>query len=120
MIYNRRWGSDEGGAFTAAVGTKPHKRSLQDGVGARRDVSNISPLTSQGGGVGVGSGGDARTWDVRNPQIERLSDCIIQYSVSFYENNVKSDYIITCVLGSCVCARVRVCVRERERERERK
>ncbi len=83
MVSNGRWGSDEGGAFTAAVGTKPHKKSIQDGVGERRDVSNISPLTSQGVGVVVGNSGDARAWDVRNPKIERLSDSIIQYSVSF-------------------------------------
>eukprot|EP01084_Bolivina_argentea_P179830 310726_1 len=80
MVSNHRWGSNEGGAFTAAVGTKPHKKSIQDGVIARGDVSNTSPLMSQGGKAGIRSDGDARTWDVRNPNIERLSDSIIQYS----------------------------------------
>ncbi len=100
MISNHRWGSNEGGAFTAAVGTKPHRKSIQDEVGARGDVSNTSPLTSQGGKVGIGSDGDARIWDVRNPNIERLSDSIIQYSVSYLEGG-KSDCVILCVSGYC-------------------
>ncbi len=92
MVSNHRWGSNEGGAFTAAVGTKPHKKSIQDGVIARGDVSNTSPLMSQGGKAGIRSDGDARTWDVRNPNIERLSDSIIQYSVSCLEDG-KSDCV---------------------------
>ncbi len=99
MVANHRWGSNEDGAFTAAVGTKPHKKSIQDGVTARVDVS---PLKSQGRKDVIGSDGDARTWDVRNPNIERLSDSIVQYSVSYLEPG-KSDLSISgCCAYGCV------------------